>query len=261
MWTIGEVAGLSGLTSRTLRHYDALGLLTPSGVGPGGRRLYDRAGLNRLQQILVLRELGLDLGSIGAALSGEEGDQQRISLLKEHHDRLLAESERLGRLASTVQATIDSIEKGQDMAAKDLFEGFDHTQHEDEARQRWGHEAVESGNATWRRLGEGGQAGFQREMREVTEGLAAAMAAGVDPGDADPQRLVERHHGLISTFWTPDAQSFAALGQMYVDDPRFRATYDGLAPGLAGYVRDAMAAFAATRLTDHPPAQPSDEGR
>ncbi len=146
------------------------------------------------------------------------------------------------------------------MAAEDLYDGFDHAEYEDEARRRWGDETVNSGNATWHALGSDGRAGFQREMRSVTEGFAAAMTAGTAAADDGPQRWAERLHALISTFWTPDAQSFAALGRLYVDDSRFRATYDGVAPGLAAYVRDAMAAFAAAHLRDDPSAGRDDDG-
>jgi DNA-binding transcriptional MerR regulator len=260
MWAINQVARMSGVTSRTLRHYDAIGLVVPTAVGAGGRRLYDREALERLQQVLLLRQLGVDLTSIGEALAAGTDDVGRLELLRRHHERLVTERARLDRLASTVRATVESIEKGNEMAAKDLFAGFDHTEHEDEARRRWGDDAVTSGNATWQNLGNDGQAGFQREMQDVTQGLAAAMTAGADPDDDGPQRLVERHHALISIFWLPDAQSFAALGQMYVDDARFRATYDEVAPGLAAYVRDAMAAFAAARLADGSSTARADDG-
>ncbi|NMM29719.1 MAG: MerR family transcriptional regulator, partial [Cellulomonas sp.] len=96
-WTIGDVARLSGVTSRTLRHYDSIGLLTPVGTAPGGRRLYGRDELVRLQQILVLRERGVDLPSIGRVV--RSGDDRRVQLqvLRRHHERLLAARERHDR--------------------------------------------------------------------------------------------------------------------------------------------------------------------
>jgi DNA-binding transcriptional MerR regulator len=248
VWTIGEVARMSGVTSRTLRHYDAVGLLVPSGTGPGGRRLYGRDELHRLQQVLVLRRLDVDLATIAAILGADGDDGARLRLLREHHERLRTEGDRLARLAATLQATITHLEKGTEMAPQDLFEGFDHRRHEPEARQRWGDAAVDRGNASWAALGEEGRASHLRESQEIATGLAAALAAGTPASNPSVQDLVARHHAQVRTFWTPDAASFAALGRMYVDDPRFAATYEAVAPGLAAYVRDAMEVFATTRL-------------
>ena len=107
-WTIGDVARLSGVTSRTLRHYDSIGLLTPVGTAPGGRRLYGRDELVRLQQILVLRELGVDLPSIGRVVRSGDDPSTQIQVLRQHHDRLLAERDRYDRLAATVATTMQS---------------------------------------------------------------------------------------------------------------------------------------------------------
>ncbi len=245
MWTIGQVARLSGVTSRTLRHYDAIGLLTPSGTGPGGRRLYGHEELLRLQQILVLRELGVDLAGIAVALD----DGVRPDHLRSHHERLVAERDRLARLAETVARTIETLEKGVEMAAKDLYRGFDQSQYEQEARERWGNETIDRSNASWAALGEEGRARFRRENQENTLAIAEVMRAGVPADDERTQALIARHYAHTCVFWTPDAASYTGLGQMYVDDPRFTATYDAIASGLAPYLRDAMATFARTRLT------------
>lgn len=248
MWTITEVARLTGVTSRTLRHYDAIGLLTPVGVGAGGRRRYGRAELARLQQILVLRALGVDLATVARLLEADGDDGARLDLLRRHHERLLAERDRFEALAATVAATIHSVEKGEDMAPTDMFAGFDHTQYEQEARERWGDDRVDRSNAAWASMTEADREAFGRESIAIGEGLAAAMAEGIAVDDARVQALVARHHAQISTFWTPTAAAYAGLGQMYVDDPRFTATYDAYAPGLAPYLRDAMAVYAREQL-------------
>jgi len=274
-WTIGELARLSGVTSRTLRHYDAIELLAPSGVGAGGRRVYGRRELLRLQQILVLRELDVSLPTVaeilrddpahgredGAPDGAAGGDAVSLRLevpdvvgarmltrLREHHERLLAERDRFDRLARTVSATIAALEKGEDMAADKLYEGFDNSQYEAEARGRWGDEPVDRSNAAWERMGPAGQAQFQLETTAIGAGLAAAMTGGLPADDEQVQALVDRHHAQIAVFWTPNRASYTGLGQMYVDDPRFTATYDAFAPGLATYLRDAMTVYADARL-------------
>jgi MerR family transcriptional regulator, thiopeptide resistance regulator len=247
-WTIGDVARLSGVTSRTLRHYDSIGLLTPVGTAPGGRRLYGRDELVRLQQILVLRELGVDLPSIGRVVRSGDDRRTQLEVLRRHHERLLAERDRYDRLAATVATTMQSLDGGRTMAAKDLYAGFDNSEYEIEARERWGNEAVDRGASAWVRLGEGGQAAHHTETTAIGEALATCLADGLAVDAPRVQALVARHHAQVALFWTPNRESYSDLGQMYVDDARFTATYDAFAPGLAPYLRDAMAVFAAANL-------------
>lgn len=249
-WTIGEVARLSGVTSRTLRHYDSIGLLTPFGTAPGGRRLYGRDELVRLQQILVLRELGVDLPSIGRVVRSGDDRGTQLKVLRRHHERLLAERDRYDRLAATVATTMQSLDGGRTMTAKDLYAGFDNSEYEVEARERWGTEAVDRGTSAWARLGAGGQDAHHAEATAIGESLAACLADGVPVDSPRVQALVARHHAQIALFWTPNRVSYTGLGQMYVDDPRFTATYDAYAPGLAPFLRDAMAVWAEENLTD-----------
>src|ERR1700744_4369933 len=139
-WSIAEVARMSGVTSRTLRHYHAIGLLPPAYVQPSAQPCYETGELPRLQQILLLRELGVSLCDIAAAVgSGPD----TVAALRRHHAQLLAERERLARLASTVARTITELEGNTAMTAprinrpENLFAGFNPAGYEDEARERW----------------------------------------------------------------------------------------------------------------------------
>lgn len=238
---------MSKVTSRTLRHYDAIGLLPPARVDGGGRRHYGRAELLRLQRILLLRELGLGLDAIAAVLQGSTRDSA-VAVLREHREWLLAERGRLARLARTVQRTIDSIEEGGEMSAETLFEGFEHNPYEAEARERWGDEVVD---ASYERMrgrspaeAEQARSGFER----VHSGLAPLLAAGVPVDDPRVQELVQLHYEVIGLFWTPDAAAYRGLGEMYVDDERFRRNIGGGNDELVAYLRDAMHVYADTRL-------------
>src|SRR6202012_2830658 len=138
-WSIAEVARMSGVTSRTLRHYHAIGLLPPAYVQASGQRFYETGQLLRLQQILLLRELGVSLCDIAAAVgSGPD----TVTALRRHHDRLLAERERLNPLGHTVARTITELEGDTAMTAprinrpENLFAGFNPADYEDEARER-----------------------------------------------------------------------------------------------------------------------------
>lgn len=242
---------MSKVTSRTLRHYDAIGLLPPAWVGDDGRRHYGRAELLRLQRILLLRELGLGLGAIGEVLGhqSQAGRASTVAVLRKHREWLLAERGRLARLARTVQRTIDSIEEGGEMAAETLFEGFEHNPYEAEARERWGDEAVD---ASYERIrgwspaeAEQAKSGYER----VHSGLAPLLAAGVPVDDPRVQELVQQHYEVVSLFWTPDADAYKGLGRMYVDDERFRRNIGGGDDALVEYLRDAMGVYADTRLS------------
>jgi DNA-binding transcriptional MerR regulator len=97
-----------------LRYYDEIGLLRPARVGANGYRYYEREQLLRLQQILLLRELGMDLATIGNVVDAE---RDPVEALRRHRRRLLDEWERLRRLAGTVAATIDPPLSSEQAAA------------------------------------------------------------------------------------------------------------------------------------------------
>jgi DNA-binding transcriptional MerR regulator len=250
-WSIAEVARMSGVTSRTLRHYDRIGLLAPAFVGGNGYRYYELEQLLRLQQILVLRELGVGLAEIATAIGSGPGT---LAALRRHHARLVAEQNRLGVLAQTVARTIAELEGGDPMTQprinrpENLFEGFDPADHEDEARERWPGRFERArqvaGSITPEQL-----EADQKDLTARMIRMAELMAAGKPVGDPEVQAEVDWHYRWVSRFWAPGAEAYRNLGQMYVDDERFRANYEKIAAGLAEYQRDAMAAYARDRLS------------
>jgi len=120
-WSIIEVARMSKVTSRTLRHYNDVGLLKPAYVGSNGYRYYEQEQLLRLQRLLLLRALGLGLPAIAEVLDGQS---DQVAALRRHEQWLHAERERLGQLADTVSRTIHQLQGGKQMTAPELFEGF-----------------------------------------------------------------------------------------------------------------------------------------
>ncbi|MEV4569855.1 MerR family transcriptional regulator [Nonomuraea sp. NPDC049419] len=252
-WSIAQVARMSGVTSRTLRHYHAIGLLIPARVGDNGYRHYEEAQLLRLQQILVLRELGLGLPEIKEVV---DRHTDPLAALREHHQRVLRERDRLDAMARMVARTITELEHTEGKHGmsrisrpENLFEGFDAARYGAEARERWPGHWEQSGQ---QELLDGlSPEELGRMQEEATAGmirLAELMAAGT-PAD-DPAVLAELDvpFRLMSRSWTPTAEQYAHLGRMQADDERFAANYERIAEGLAAYVRDAMAAYAAARL-------------
>jgi DNA-binding transcriptional MerR regulator len=248
---IAEVSRIAGLTSRTLRHYDAIGLVRPARTRTDGRRLYGRTELLRLQRVLILRTLGLPLERIAAVL---DEDTDELAALQQHRSALLAEQGRLTDLLVTVDRTISHLEGGADMAPEDVFAGLPgydaalQQAYEAEARERWGDEAVDASRAATASLSRDDAADVMAEHADVSRALAEAAARGASPADADVQALIARHHAWVSTFWTPDADAYVGLAHTYVDDPRFRATYDAFGDGTAVLLRDAIEVYAQTSM-------------
>jgi DNA-binding transcriptional MerR regulator len=253
-WSIVEVARHAGVSSRTLRHYDDIGLVPPAYVGSNGYRYYEREQLHRLQEVLVLRELGLPLDAVARVL---DGTRDRAAVLREHRTALLAERDRLARLADTVGRTIAEIEGDAmtPLTPEELFDGFDaekQKEYEAELVERYGPQAQEKIDESWRRVGamsKDDAARIQAELAARDQEYAALLDAGVDPADPRVQAVTAGHYRWVCEFWTPNAEAFAGLGDLYVDSPDFKARYDAVRPGLAEYVRDAMAVYAVESLT------------
>ncbi len=244
MRTVGDVSEMTGVTVRTLHHYDEIGLLRPSGRSDAGYRLYAYADLTRLQEILVWRALGFSLNDIQATLDDPAYD--RIAALRRQRELVERESERLGALRAALDSAIAAEEKGTTMQEHAMFEGFDPAEYEEEVRERWGH--TDAYRESTRRVAAYGEADW-REIRAewdaiVTE-LAAAMAAGEPAAGERATAAAERHRQHITRwFYECPHAMHKGLGEMSAADPRFARNYDQVAPGLAGYVRDAFAANA-----------------
>lgn len=242
---------MSKVTSRTLRHYDEIGLLPPAWVGANGYRYYEQEQLLRLQQILVMRELGLGLDAIKQIV--RQGRDQ-AEVLRMHRGWLLAERDRFARLARTVTRTIEELEGGENVNAKSMdhwFEGFDAAKQEElqeEARQRWGAEQVDAANAQVKDKPKEWWQSQGAQWAGTLTTLVGLIDAGHQPGDAEVLDVLDGHYQWISGFWTPNRESYTGLGNLYADDPRFRANFDRTDPRLAEFLRAAMAAYGQARL-------------
>lgn len=250
-WSIAEVASMSKVTARTLRHYDDIGLLKPAHVGGNGYRYYEQEQLLRLQRLLLLRELGLSLTSIAAVL---EGQLDEVAALQAHARWLDDERQRLDRLAHTLSRTIHHLQGGPQMSAPDLFEGFTERQSqlEDELAQQHGdgvREHFRTAEDTTKDWTQQDYLDAQRRGEAVDAQILAVMRSGAAPGSEPALAAVTEHYREVAQFWTPDQTSYTNLGQRYVDDPDQKARYDTMAPGLAEYLRDAVAAYAARYLS------------
>lgn len=258
-WSIREIARLAGTTSRTLRHYDDIGLLPPTRVAANGYRHYDARALVRLQRILLLRELGLGLPQIADLLAGSSGDgaddrEREASALAAHLTLLRDEQSRLARRISSVESTIAALRGGEKLMAENMFDGFDHTVHQHEVEQRWGAKAYADGDRWWRKMTDAERAEWQRTASDLARDWAAVADEGIDPASDAAQELAGRHVAWLRSIpGTPasapdgDVKAYViGLGEMYVADPRFGANYATSRGGTDGaeFVRDALRVYA-----------------
>lgn len=242
--TVGDVARLSGVTVRTLHHYDEVGLLSPSTRTDAGYRLYDDRDIDRLRTILTYRELGLGLDEIAGVL---DGDVDATATLHAARDRIRERIVRLEAIASSLDDAIEAMRKGTPMTPEEklsVFGDFDPAQYEAEVEERWGDTDAYAQSARrtasytaddWRRL--------RAEADEINERFLALMREGAEPGSERAREVVEAHRRHIgSWFYDCPPEMHAGLGQMYVSDARFTENIDAAGEGLAAYMAAAIAA-------------------
>ena len=261
-WSIQEIARIAGTTSRTLRHYDDIGLLPPSRIAHNGYRHYDDAALVRLQRILLLRELGLGLTQIADVLGPVTDSSAQATALETHLALLREEQTRLARQIASVETTITALRGGENLMAENMFDGFDHTQYKQEVEDRWGTKAYADSDRWWRGMSDAERADWQQRVSDLGRDWIAAAESGIDPASAEAQELARRHVAWLTGIpgtpaaalrKGPDAAAKAyviGLGEMYVADPRFGANYATSAGGTQGaeFVRDALRIYADAAL-------------
>lgn len=245
--SIAELARHSGVSSRTLRHYDQIGLLPPSKTGRGGIRYYDLDSRIRLQRILLLRQHGLPLASIAEALADPNSDP--VPALRAHLDHLHAQQRQLDRQAAAITATLKHLEEGAPLMTADQFDGFDNSQYQEEVEQRWGKQAWADGQNWWQGLTAEDKQGFMAEHQAIAAAWQQLHAEQADPEAEAAQTNAARHHAWIAIGWQgkqPSAEQLLGLADMYVADPRFAENYGGEQG--ASYVRAALRHYALTNL-------------
>jgi DNA-binding transcriptional MerR regulator len=244
-YTINKLAKLAGVSTRTLRYYDELGLLSPIQMSSNGYRIYGQKEIDRLQQILFYRELGVPLDEIKKIMSNKNFDRE--AALQNHLTALLAKRKQLDLLISNVEKTIKAGKGEIIMSDKEKFDGFiqkllddNERQYGEEIRAKYGDNVIDRSNAKIK--------GMTKEQYEQAEALRlecdvtlkAAFEQG-NPASALAQKACELHKKWLCHFWDHySKEAHIGVTQMYVDDPRFTAYYDRIAPGCAEFLRDAV---------------------
>lgn len=244
---VGAVARLAGVTVRTLHHYDEIGLLKPSGRTEARYRLYSMADLERLRGILLYRELGFGLDEINELMAD---DADSVAHLRRQHAMLLERRGRLDETLSAVERMLEAMRMGITLTPEEQFElfgEFNVDEHAAEADARWG--ASDAYRESARRMARYSKADWQRLMGEaqaVVLRVVEAMDAGEPADSVVAMDAAEAHRQQITdAFYDCSYAIHVGLADGYVSDPRFTATYEKVAPGLARYLSDAITANAA----------------
>lgn len=244
-YTVQKLAQLAGVSSRTLRYYDEIGILKPARINSSGYRIYGEKEVDRLQQILFYRELGVNLETIKDIMTSPSYDGAKA--LKEHREQLLEKRKQLDLLIMNVEKSIASTEGRINMSNKEKFEGFKKKMVEEneqkygkEIREKYGEETVNKSNAKLLNMSEADYEAVTKLEAQVKETLAEAFKTG-DPASEIAQKAADLHKQWLTYYWAEySKEAHAGLAQMYVDDERFTAYYDKEQPGTAEFLRDAI---------------------
>lgn len=251
-YTVQKLSQIANVSPRTLRYYDEIGILKPARINSSGYRIYGQAEVDRLQQILFYRELGVSLGAIKKILAAPSFN--RAEALRKHREKLLEKRTQLDLLIGNVEKTIASIEGRTIMSDQEKFEGFkqkliddNEKKYGEEIRKKYGDEAVDKSNEKLKKMTREQYEEAVRLEKEYLELLLAAFKTG-DPGSEQAQRAADLHRRWLGCYWDRyTREAHAGVARMYVDDERFAAYYDKKQPGLAAFLRDAVLIYTGTK--------------
>ncbi|MFA9559009.1 MerR family transcriptional regulator [Evansella sp. AB-rgal1] len=243
-YTIQKLAQMAGVSTRTLRYYDEIEILKPARMNSSGYRIYGQTEVDRLQQILFFKELGVSLEEIKKIITSPSYDETKV--LKEHREQLLGKRKQLDVLIDNIGRTIDTMEGIRKMTDKEKFEGFKQQLIDDnevkygkEIREKYGDEVVDRSNEKLKKMKKEDHDEVSRLAVEVQDTLEEAFQSG-DPSSDIAQKVAQLHKVWLMYYWDEyNKDAHAGLAQMYVDDERFKKYYEKK-PGMTEFLRDAI---------------------
>jgi MerR family transcriptional regulator, thiopeptide resistance regulator len=239
--TVGAVAALTGVSVRTLHHYDHIGLVVPSVRTPAGYRGYTDADIERLHLVLVYRSVGMPLEDIRVLLDDPSADV--LEHLRRQYELLLEQADRLQHTIEAVEELMNAHRSGIQLTAEEQVEIFGTTafseEYAAEAEKRWGDtDAWKQSQQRAAKFTKEDWSGIKAENDALLEALAQAKLQGVEPGSAEADELAARHRASIERYYDCGDEMHRCLVEMYLADERFTRYYDDVEPGLAQYLHD-----------------------
>lgn len=244
-YTVQKLSELAKISSRTLRYYDEIGLLKPARINSSGYRIYGQKQVDRLQQILFYRALGVGLEEIKEILDNPNFNE--VEALKEHQHKLLEKQKELELLLANVSKTIMLKQGRISMSNKEKFKGFkkksideNEKKYGKEIREKYGDNTIDKSNKKIKGMSEEKYSEFTALGEKINEKLKEALKTG-DPAGKLAQEVAELHKKWLQFTWPNYSKdAHVGLAQMYVDDERFTEYYDKIQVGATKFLRDAI---------------------
>lgn len=245
-YSINQLSKLAGVSARTLRYYDEIGLLKPSRVSDTGYRYYGEEEVDLLQQILFYREREVPLPMISEMIYSQDFD--RMKALEDHLAALRGQRTRLEELICTVEQSIAAMKGEKKMSDKEKFTAFkreaiaeNEAKYGKEIREKYGKEEVEASNRKMMNMTEEEYESFEKLGQDILQGLRRAVLAGEEPGGEEGRRLAVMHKDWLAFTWPQySRESHNGLVDMYLADERFKDYYDKDVPGCAAFLAEAV---------------------
>lgn len=243
---IRELSGLAGVSARTLRYYDEIGLLKPSRITEAGYRFYGERELELLQQILFYRERNFDLKSIQKILYQDDFDV--IHALEEHLSELEDQRRHVDSLIRTVKQTIRSMKGECVMSDQEKFEAFkenvvkeNEEKYGAEVREKYGDGEADASNRKILNMTEAEWKAFQDLETKIRVNLKNAVLTGISPESREAKEIVGLHKEWLCKTWKQyTAEAHKGVAMLYVTDERFKAYYDKEVEGCAAFLERAI---------------------
>lgn len=241
VWKVGELAAEAGLTVRTLHHYDRIGLVHPAERSSTGHRLYTAGDVERLYQVLALRQLGLGLDQITDLLTGTVAMPQVLSA---HRDFLAAQLAATQDLHALVAALAATVESSPDASAERFLELIRRTVMVDDTfKQYFTEEQLTQLAQRREELGEHNIRQVEAAWSELIPKVDAAIAAGMDPTAPEAQQLAAQWMELLEGFHGGDAGLRDSLYRMQAGEAeRIESEFCGPSPAQIEFISTANAA-------------------
>ena len=244
-YSINKLAKMSGVSTRTLRYYDEIGLLKPKRVAESRYRIYGQEQVDVLQQILFYRELEFSLEDIKALLSVPGFDAEQA--FAEHLCALHKKRERLDKLILNVKKSMSAMKGEKEMSDQEKFEGFkqalideNERKYGDEIREKYGDKAIDESNAKIKGLTKEQYDEGEKLRLEFEQMLKAAFDDG-NPAGETAQKACDLHRQWLCIYYPGYSREYhMGLGELYVADERFKQNYEKLAAGCTEFLRDAI---------------------
>ncbi len=244
-YSISQLSKLAGVSSRTLRYYEEIGLLLPREKGENGYRYYTSQQVDKLQQIMFYRSFDMELEEIKVILSSP--DFNRIEALENHLEKLEKQKAKINRLIENVNKTISTLKGETTMSDKEKFAAFkekiihdNEQKYGAETRRKYGDKTVDETN---KKILDMSQENFAslRQLNEVLNNTLQAAVQTADPAGATAQKACALHKQWLTHYWNfYSKEAHLNLCLMYTQDERFKEYYEKITPGCADFLYEAM---------------------